>query len=93
MPGPDPEGLTVTHDEPGRVSVMAHTWPWCPVFGGGNVRNRVARAKAVLRNLVANRWRCEWCQGPVPVWRRADARFCCEGCRKRAARAHRRARH
>lgn len=53
---------------------------------------RMARAKRVLRNLAANGWACAWCGGPVPEFRRADARYCCEGCRKRGARGRRTAR-
>lgn len=43
----------------------------------------------MMRNLRRNGWCCEWCGGPVPEFRRADARYCREGCRKRAARARR----
>jgi hypothetical protein len=50
------------------------------------------RAKRILRNLQWGGWLCQWCREPVPLWRRADARFCCEGCRKRAARQRRQAR-
>lgn len=49
----------------------------------------MARAKRILQNLAANGWACGLCGGPVPEYRRADARHCGEGCRKRAARSRR----
>jgi hypothetical protein len=39
--------------------------------------------------LRAKTWRCLWCRDDLQAWRRADAQYCCEGCRKRAARARR----
>ena len=59
------------------------------VFMTGNRKARMQRAKAVLRNLRWGGWLCSWCFEPVPLFRRADAQFCCEGCRKRAARMRR----
>ena len=34
-------------------------------------------------------WACRQCCAPIPMYRRADARYCCEGCRKLAARRRR----
>lgn len=84
MPGPDPQGLDVEEYEGGGFTLYAEVW------AHGNRQARIARMKAIVRRLAAGGWRCEWCRAPVPLYRRADARYCCERCRKNAAR-HRRA--
>lgn len=81
MPGPDPNGVTIERRD--RARVMVDT------FMVGGRANRMARAKGILRNLAVNGWSCRWCCAAVPEFRRADARYCCEGCRKRSARSRR----
>lgn len=83
MPAPDPHAISVEYSESGRVSVFAE------VFLIGNRKARVQRAIAIQRKLRFDDWPCWHCNGPVPLFRRADARYCGEGCRKRAARARR----
>tara|TARA_R110000751_G_scaffold64782_8_gene132910 strand:- start:6122 stop:6379 length:258 start_codon:yes stop_codon:yes gene_type:complete len=83
MPTPDPDGLSVEYFEDGRFTVSAEVWPH------GNRRHRIARMKGVLRNLSWGGWTCWECREPIPLFRRADARYCGESCRKRAARARR----
>ena len=83
MPGPDPQGLDITEHGGGDFTITAEVWPH------GNRRARIARMLAIRRNIIASGWRCLWCGDPVPLYRRADARYCCEGCRKRAARERR----
>jgi hypothetical protein len=83
MPAPDPHGVTLGAGWPDSLSVEFETWA-C-----GNLRTRKRRAVAVLQNLRRGGWCCPWCTEPVPLFRRADARFCSEGCRKRSARARR----
>ena len=83
MPAPDPHAITTEYSEGGTVSVFAE------VFLIGNRKARLNRAKAILRKLRFDDWLCWHCAGPVPLFRRADARYCCEGCRKRAAMARR----
>lgn len=80
MPAPDPEGVWIEEPEPGRYSTRADIWP------GGNRKSRIARMMAMHRNARFDGWRCLWCGDLIPTFRRTDARFCCEGCRKRAAR-------
>jgi hypothetical protein len=41
----------------------------------------------MLRNLRRDGWTCQWCRDYIPSFRRVDARYCTEGCRKRAMRA------
>ncbi|TDL88024.1 hypothetical protein [Meridianimarinicoccus aquatilis] len=83
MPGPDPHELWIeNHEPPYRVCHQAYFWT-------GNNGNRQARAVTILRRLARHDWYCRWCGDPLPDWRRADARYCCEGCRKRAARNRR----
>lgn len=82
---PDPRGLHLTEYGGGRYGITSEIWEH------GNKRHRLARAKAVLKNLSQNDWRCMWCGEEVPIYRRADARFCRERCRKASARARKNA--
>jgi hypothetical protein len=84
MAEPDIDGIEIEDGESGGFVVTAQIWP------DGNRRHRIARALAVLRNLKRDGWRCAWCGDPIPTFRRADAMFCREGCRKARARRHRR---
>lgn len=86
MPSPDPKGVTRSNAPSGMVSVLVDT------YLAGNRKARMARAMQILSYLEAGGWQCRWCGDQVPFYRRADARFCCEGCRKRAARLRRRER-
>jgi hypothetical protein len=86
MPGPDPHGVYYDETPSGKPQVFAEVWPTSGLFAG-NRRHRLARFRAVWRNIQCDGWLCLWCLDPVPIYRRADARYCCEGCRKRAARA------
>ncbi len=87
MPGPDPQALWLEEDAYGRPVVSYE------VFLIGNRTARKRRAVRVLRNILRDDWLCPWCRGPVPIFRRADARFCGESCRKKAARQRRARRH
>jgi len=83
MPGPDPRALWIEEgtDRP-TVTFQAYL---CT----GNNGNRRKRAVTMLRRLMHGNWACGWCGDPLPDWRRADARYCREGCRKKAARRRR----
>lgn len=87
MPGPDPFGLSYDETPDGRPLVRAEIWGDSRGPFPGNPRHRMARARAVLLNLHRGGWLCLCCGEPVPIWRRADAVYCCEGCRKRSKRA------
>jgi hypothetical protein len=76
MPTPDPNGLYIDEDENGRITITAEIWPH------GNRRHRIARMKRVMRNVRTNRWRCWGCGGLMPLYKRADAKFCKERCRR-----------
>jgi hypothetical protein len=80
MPEPDPFAIWLGDAEPGQISVTFER-PW-----NGNLKARKARAVAILRNLQRGNWLCRECGTPVALTKRADAVFCSEGCRKRAAR-------
>lgn len=86
MPGPDPYGLYYDETPSGQPIVTAEVWPSSGLFAG-NRRNRIKRFKAVYRSIMRDGWLCLWCSVPVPIYRRADACYCSQGCRKRAARA------
>lgn len=84
MSEPEPRGI-----EPGDNwprTVLVHLWP-C-----GHKRHRKARARRVLKNARWGEWTCRQCLDPVPFTRRADAVYCRERCRKRAARSRKAAR-
>ena len=83
MSTPDPDGLSVEYHEDGSFTVTAEVWPYA------NRRHRIARLKSISRNLRWESWACRRCGEPVPIYRRADAKYCGEACRKRAARARR----
>src|SRR6478736_5513460 len=85
MPAPDPNGLDIEEYE-GGFTVTAELW-WY-----GNRRHRIARMKAVARRIRCGGWRCLACHSPVALYKRADANFCSERCRKGAAKRMRAAR-
>ena len=85
MPGPDPKGVELGLDFPRRLSVLVYRSDASILYGGGNRRHRNARALAILRKLQRGGWLCLWCNEPVPIFRRADACYCSQACRKRAA--------
>jgi len=80
MPGPDPDSLWIEEDaDRPTVTFQAYFWT-------GNNGNRRKRAVAMLRRLAHGDWKCRWCSDALPDWRRVDARYCGESCRKKAAR-------
>ena len=83
VPGPDPHGFWIEGEEP------PFTVYWLAYFWTGNNGNRKARAMAVLRRLRWGTWVCRWCGDYLPDYVRADALYCNERCRKRAARERR----
>lgn len=86
MPGPDPYGIEYGPDWPHRPNLLVYR-TYANYLGGGNNKHRKDRAKRILKKMASWRgWRCQWCGDDVPIYRRADAVFCSEGCRKRAAR-------
>ncbi len=85
MPAPGPFGIEIGYGWPSYIRVLAHSSD-ATILGGGNRCHRINRAKAILKALARDGWCCPWCCGPVPLFRRADAVFCSEGCRKPMAR-------
>jgi len=83
MPHPDPDGLRIEDNPDGSYRVVAEVWPH------GNRRHRIARMLAVLRRIKHGGWRCWRCGTEVALFKRADARYCGEQCRKAAARERR----
>jgi len=83
MPGPIPNALWFEEWD-GRLSAVYERY-----YGTGNVANRQARARAIMRRMARGTWYCSWCADDLPVWRRADAQYCSERCRKKAARSRR----
>ena len=86
MPGPEP-GTVWIEECDGRLVAMMECYFWT-----GNVGNRAKRASTMLRRVKQGTWSCRWCGDDLPDFRRTDAQYCSEGCRKRAARERRNAR-
>ncbi len=90
MPAPDPFGIWYDESPTGKPLVMAEIWgAGNRPFFEGNPKHRKARAVAVLRRLRCDGWTCPECGDPVPMFRRADADYCREACRKKSARRRR----
>ena len=83
MPGPEPNTIHFEkYDGQPFTYFVQYPWP-------GKSRHRNKRASTITARMHNGTWRCNWCWDAVPEWRRADAEYCCEGCRKRAARKRR----
>ena len=82
VPGPYPQAIWIEDAPNGAFSIYFEKYFWT-----GKTGHRAGRVATTARRLKAQTWRCLWCRNDLPVWRRADAKYCCEGCRKRAARA------
>ncbi len=80
MPAPDPRGIGIEEYEGGGFSVICELW-W-----HGNRATRTKRMLRIAENIRRDGWRCEHCGDPIPLYRRADARYCRERCRKAAGR-------
>jgi hypothetical protein len=87
MPGPDPHGIELGSGYPQRLSVLVYH-SFSSIIMGGSKRHRLDRAHRILARLRYG-WLCLQCRRPVPIYRRADACHCSQGCRKRAARNRR----
>lgn len=83
MPAPEPDTLWFEEYD-GQVVANFQRYFWT-----GNVAHRKARAIAIMRRMRRGDWLCLWCGETLPDYKRADARYCCEGCRKSAARGRR----
>ncbi len=81
MPGPDPHSIRFEPALGGSVLTYYR------YFGTGKAGNRKKRVAMIGERLSRGDWNCRWCLDPMPIWRRVDALYCREGCRKRAARS------
>ena len=86
MPGPDPNAMWFEKED-GAIRATYEAYFWT-----GKSWNRQKRVNRILYRMYKMDWQCDWCREELPHWRRADAQYCCEGCRKRAA-YHRRMKH
>lgn len=81
MGAPHANGLHITEHDGGGFTLTAE------VLEHGNRRHRLARMRAVTERLRWGGWKCSRCGEPVPLYKRADAEYCSEGCRRADARA------
>mgnify|MGYP006115360327 FL=1 len=72
-----------------------------PIFGGSLITfenylgqrqslHRQRRATILVMRISKNTWQCPWCSSRLPMWKRVDAIYCGESCRKKAARGRKR---
>ena len=87
MGAPDPDGVHIDFYGD-RAVVQFQVWI------EANPKSRKARAIRILRQIGyhGEGWRCRWCNDYIPTFKRADARYCSNGCRKADARARRKLR-
>jgi hypothetical protein len=64
--------------DPPRVSL---SWSYFPWQNQTLIRRRVEK----LVRKYARGWHCHYCGDLMPVWKRIDAIYCSESCRKMAA--------
>ncbi len=83
MPAPDPHGLYIEEYDDGGFSIICELW-W-----HGNRANRIRRMRSIADNIRWGGWLCAHCRKPIPIFRRSDALYCRERCRKAAARLRR----
>ncbi len=68
--------------DPPFVRIVSTSYPW------QNAHRIAQRANTLARNYSRG-WHCVHCGDLMPVWKRIDAKYCKEGCRKMAARKRR----
>lgn len=84
MPAPDPEAAWIETAPSGVISVHVQ---------GLKVSETSKNRRAVaLHRRYRNGWFCASCNTQMPPWKRMDARYCREGCRKAEARNRRKLR-
>lgn len=83
MPAPDPESIWL--EETGLHWRITHfSWAW------GNETLKKRRAVRLLRLYARpGGWHCRHCGDLMPEYKRADAVYCSESCRKRDAQRRR----
>jgi len=84
MPGPDANTIWIEPNETGGYSAQFEVYFWT-----GNKANRLARVKAIGKRMMGGTWRCRRCGDDLSQDKRADTRFCSEGCRKKSVRKRR----
>lgn len=82
MPAPDPSGLYIDEYD-GGFSIT------CEIWWHGNRAHRIGRMQRIARHIKWGGRKCCHCGGPIPLFKRSDARYCRERCRKAAARQRR----
>ncbi|AUQ53187.1 hypothetical protein PhaeoP92_00481 [Phaeobacter inhibens] len=84
MPGPTPGSVWIEVVD-GRACATFERYLW-----SDNFMHRLQRATALTRRVSNGSWVCRWCGNELPDFRRTDALYCGESCRKKAARQRRR---
>lgn len=82
MPAPNPDSLWIEAIERGHIHLQFCAWPW------GNETLMRRRAVRLARLYLKGRT-CAHCGALIEPWKRADAIYCREACRKAEARGRR----
>ena len=84
MPRPDLDSVWIETSSEGAIITYQD------YYGTGNEEgNRKKRVAKISERIARGSWSCRWCcANPLPSWRRCDALYCSERCRKRFARTN-----
>ncbi len=80
----DRDNATIWIEElnPPQVRLSFTHFPW-------QNAHRIAERATKLAQNYSKGWHCAYCGNLMLVWKRIDAKYCKEGCRKMAARKRR----
>ncbi len=80
----DRENATIwlEHYDPPHVRLTFTHFPW-------QNQTRIAQRASKMARNYSRGWHCLYCGNLMPEWKRVDAKYCKEGCRKMAARKRR----
>ena len=79
MPGPAPHSIWFETIYGGSLVTFEN------YLGQRQSLHREQRAQALSNRLLQNTWKCRWCSSSLPIWKRSDAIYCGESCRKKDA--------
>lgn len=87
MPEPNPHSVWIERED-GSTTLSYLRFN----FFTGRIADHEPRAKKLAQRIIEGSWVCRWCSCELQHWRRSDAHYCSEHCRKKAARSRRRVR-
>ena len=79
IPGPTPHSIFIEPMFGGTLITFEN------YLGLNRSPHRLARAETIAVRIAKNTWKCASCSSSLPIWKRADAIYCGESCRKKDA--------